>query len=140
MARPRSAGSPLGAVELLAKRWDITIRAAQRLAERPMDDDAMAVLVNQIKREMAMRRGELPRQGKYVGGLAACGMPRSQRVRNAVARKQPFYMKQKVCVVKSTNKEESRQRAAPTSAGVPSSGSRRNLHKTNTLPHGGRLK
>jgi hypothetical protein len=68
--RPRSAHSILD----VAERWDISERAARRLAARKLDDDAMAIMVFASKRFAAAQRREIAAQGRYTGGMRALGM------------------------------------------------------------------
>jgi hypothetical protein len=68
--RPRSAHSILD----FAERWGISEKAARRLAARPLDDEAMAVLVRDSQRYSAAQRQETPGQRKYSGGMKALGM------------------------------------------------------------------
>jgi hypothetical protein len=68
--RPRSAHSILD----FAERWGISEKSARRLAVCTLDDDAMAILVRESKRLAAVRRREMPGQGRYLGGMRALGM------------------------------------------------------------------
>ena len=68
--RPRSAHSALD----VAERWGISHKAARRLAARRLNDDAMAILVCDSKRNAAAQRREIAAQGRYTGGMRALGM------------------------------------------------------------------
>ncbi len=68
--RPRSADSSLD----VAERWGISLKAARRLAVRRLNDEAMAILVCDIKRNAATQRREIAVQGRYTGGMRALGM------------------------------------------------------------------
>ena len=68
--RPRSAHSNLD----VAERWGISAKTARRLAARSLNDDAMAVLVCDSKRNAAAQRREIAAQGRYTGGMRALGM------------------------------------------------------------------
>jgi hypothetical protein len=68
--RPRAAHSSLD----VAEQWGISRKAARRLATRRLNDDAMAILVCDIKRNTAAQRREIAAQGRYTGGMRALGM------------------------------------------------------------------
>jgi hypothetical protein len=68
--RPRSAHSILD----VAEQWGISHKAARRLAARRLNDDAMAILVCDSKRNAAAQRREIAAQGRYSGGMRALGM------------------------------------------------------------------
>jgi hypothetical protein len=68
--RPRSADSNLD----VAERWGISLKAARRLAVRRLNDEAMAILVCDTKRNAAAQRREVAVQGRYTGGMRALGM------------------------------------------------------------------
>jgi len=68
--RPRSADSILD----IAERWSISQKAARRLAALKLNEDAIAILVCDSKRNAAAQRGEIPALGKYTGGMRALGM------------------------------------------------------------------
>jgi len=44
------------------------------LARRRLNDDAMAILVCDSKRNAAAQRREIAAQGRYTGGMRALGM------------------------------------------------------------------
>ena len=68
--RPRSAHSCLD----VAERWGISERAARRLVRRRPSEDLMPLLVYESKRCAAVQLRDLPRQGRYTGGMRALGM------------------------------------------------------------------
>jgi hypothetical protein len=68
--RPRSACSTLS----VAERWGISWKTARRLAALRLDDDAMAILVYDYKRNAAAQRHEVPAVRGYDGGMRALGM------------------------------------------------------------------
>ena len=68
--RPRTAHSILD----VAEQWGISHKAARRLAVRRLNDEAMAVLACDYKRNAAAQRREVAAQGRYTGGMRALGM------------------------------------------------------------------
>ena len=68
--RPRSAHSILD----VAERWGISHKTARRLAVLRLNDDAMAILVCDSKRNAAAQRREIAAQGRYTGGMRKLGM------------------------------------------------------------------
>jgi hypothetical protein len=68
--RPRSENSVLN----LAERWGISEKSARRLNVRQLSDEAMAVLVAEVKRYRAAQLRYGSPHGKYTGGLKALGM------------------------------------------------------------------
>jgi hypothetical protein len=67
--RPRAANSPLH----LAERWGISWKAAHRLATRNLSEDAMAIMVADIRHHAAIQRHEVTVRN-YTGGMRALGM------------------------------------------------------------------
>ena len=68
--RPRSADSVLN----FAEQWEISEKAARRLAALRLGNDALATLVRDSQRYSAMQREGLTRRGRYTGGMRGLGM------------------------------------------------------------------
>jgi hypothetical protein len=57
----------------LAEKWGISAKAARRLRAMKLDEAALAVMVNDVKRTTAAQRERTGRRG-YLGGMKALGM------------------------------------------------------------------
>jgi hypothetical protein len=62
----------------LRERYGLSKNPAIRLAKLRLNPEALAVLVNDAKRESALRQGLVPARGKYRGGLKALGMSKGK--------------------------------------------------------------